>query len=115
MGDLIESIAGAVLVDSEFDTQLVWNAMKPLLEPLVTPKTIKYQPVRELQELCQKEFYTCCFDDSQEEGTSTVKVEVRVKGDSYIETCEASNKRTAKKLAAEKVLKSLKAAGLNNH
>lgn len=115
LGDLIESIAGAVLVDSEFDTQLVWNAMRPLLEPLVTPKTIKYQPVRELQELCQKEFYTCCFDDSQEEGTSTVKVEVRVKGDSYIETCDASNKRTAKKLAAEKVLKSLKAAGLNNH
>lgn len=117
LGDLIESIAGAVLVDSDFDTNLVWDAMKPLLEPLVTPKTIKYHPVRELHELCQKESYEYkhCFHHSLEEGTSTVKVEVTVKGDSYIETCDASNKRTAKKLAAEKVLKSLKAAGLHNH
>lgn len=115
LGDLIESIAGAVLVDSHFDTNLVWDAMKPLLEPLVTPETIKYQPLRELQELCQNEVYKHCFHHSLEEGTCTVKVEVTVKGDSYIETCVASNGRTAKKLAAEKVLKSLKAAGLHNH
>lgn len=115
LGDLIESIAGAVLVDSDFDTKLVWDAMKPLLEPLVTPENIKYQPVRELQELCQKESYKHRFKHSQEEGTWTVKVEVTVRDDSYIETCDASNKRTAKKLAAENVLKSLKAAGLHNH
>ena len=67
MGDLIESIAGAILVDSEFNTQLVWNAMKPLLEPIVSPQTIEYHPVRELHELCAKGRYTLCFHDVQKE------------------------------------------------
>eukprot|EP01018_Ginkgo_biloba_P029411 Gb_36405 [translate_table: standard] len=37
LGDLIESIAGAILVDSGFETELVWNATQPLLEPIVMP------------------------------------------------------------------------------
>ena len=67
LGDLIESIAGAILVDSEFNTQLVWNAMKPLLEPIVSPQIIEYHPVRELHELCAKGRYTLCFHDVQKE------------------------------------------------
>eukprot|EP01018_Ginkgo_biloba_P017577 Gb_32044 [translate_table: standard] len=113
LGDLIESIAGAILVDSGFETELVWNAIKPLLEPIVTPDTLCFHPVRALQELCQKKIYTLSFDVLQKEGTFTVEVKVGAGDVQYVETCEASNKKTGKKLAAEKVLRSLEA--LNSH
>ncbi|KAH9328952.1 hypothetical protein KI387_001060, partial [Taxus chinensis] len=108
LGDLIESIAGAILVDSGFRTNLVWDAMKPLLEPIVTPESICYHPIRELQELCQKKSYTWNFSTIPKEGIISVEVQVNVGDHIYTETCDGSNKRTAKKLAAEKVLKSLK-------
>ena len=57
LADLIESIAGAVLVDSGFDTQVVWNVLKPMLLPIATPETLVVHPVSELQELCTAKGY----------------------------------------------------------
>lgn len=57
LADLIESIAGAVLVDSGFDTQVVWDVLKPLLLPIATPETLVVHPISELQELCTAKGY----------------------------------------------------------
>ncbi|KAK1400758.1 endoribonuclease Dicer-like [Heracleum sosnowskyi] len=109
LGDVIESIAGAILVDSGYKKDIVFKSILPLLEPLVSPETLKLQPVRELHQLCQKENYvlkkpvvTC------ENGVSAVTVEVEANGIIYKESCTALNKAEAKKLASKAVLKLLK-------
>ncbi|KAI3711420.1 hypothetical protein L2E82_41495 [Cichorium intybus] len=57
LGDLIESLAGAILVDSGYDKERVFQSIRPLLEPLVTPETLKLHPVKESHDICQKNHY----------------------------------------------------------
>jgi endoribonuclease Dicer len=52
LGDLIESIAGALLIDTKFNLDGVWRIFKPLLSPIVTPEKLELPPLRELVELC---------------------------------------------------------------
>ncbi|KAL3633444.1 Dicer dimerization domain [Castilleja foliolosa] len=52
LGDLLESIAGAVLVDCKLNLDIVWKVFKPLLSPIVTPDKFELAPMRELNELC---------------------------------------------------------------
>ncbi|KAL3645874.1 Dicer dimerization domain [Castilleja foliolosa] len=52
LGDLVESIAGAVLIDSKLNLDIVWKVFKPLLSPIVTPDKFELPPMRELNELC---------------------------------------------------------------
>lgn len=53
LGDIVESFAGALLVDTGFDLDCVWKLMLNILDPIVTPETLRLQPVRELSEVCQ--------------------------------------------------------------
>lgn len=112
LGDVIESIAGAILVDSGFNKEIVWKSLRPLLEPLVTPETIKYQPVRELQELCAKKSYEKPKYEKPkyQDGIVSITAEVTADGLLYSETRSGPNKETVKKLAAKAVLESLKAS-----
>ncbi|XP_074323275.1 endoribonuclease Dicer homolog 2-like [Apium graveolens] len=108
-GDVIESLAGAILVDSGYKKNIVFKSILPLLEPLVSPETLKLQPVRELHQLCQKEKYVLKKPVvSCENGVAAVTVEVEASGVIYKESCTAYNKAEAKKLASKAVLKSLK-------
>ncbi|XP_010503060.1 PREDICTED: endoribonuclease Dicer homolog 3 isoform X2 [Camelina sativa] len=52
LGDLVESIAGALLIDTRLDLDQVWRVFEPLLSPLVTPDKLQLPPYRELHELC---------------------------------------------------------------
>ncbi|CAK7352744.1 unnamed protein product [Dovyalis caffra] len=52
LGDLVESIAGALLIDTKFNLDDVWRIFKPLLSPIVTPEKLELPPLRELVELC---------------------------------------------------------------
>lgn len=52
LGDLVESIAGAVLIDSKLNLDEVWKVFKPILSPIVTPDKLELPPSRELTELC---------------------------------------------------------------
>lgn len=79
------------------------------MEPLVTPETVRLQPARELNELCQKQH----FDLKKLIHTginvvATVTVEVEANGRVFKHTSTADDKKTAKKLACKEVLKSLK-------
>lgn len=78
LGDLVESIAGAIAVDTRFDLGKVWAVMKPLLEPIVTPETLDMHPVTELEEHCLREKYHLLCDDqnSKDNQTSTIRYEV---------------------------------------
>ncbi|KAG5549523.1 hypothetical protein RHGRI_014751 [Rhododendron griersonianum] len=109
LGDIIESLAGAILVDSGYNEYIVFQSIRPLLEPLITPETVRLHPVRELHELCQKEHYNMKKDVvSSDKGVASLTIEIEANGVSYKHTCTASDKKTAKKLASKAILKSLK-------
>ena len=57
LSDIMESLAGAILVDSGYNKEIVFQSIRPLLEPMITPETMKLNPVKELIELCQKYHY----------------------------------------------------------
>ncbi|KAK1273870.1 hypothetical protein QJS04_geneDACA021907 [Acorus gramineus] len=109
LADVIESLAGAILVDSGFNKDVVWKSIRPLLEPLVSPDTIKYQPVRELGDICAKNSFRKMFTMSHENGIASITAEVEAEGTIYRETKTGKNKKEATALAADAVLKSLKA------
>ncbi|RVW27130.1 Endoribonuclease Dicer-like 2 [Vitis vinifera] len=107
LGDVIESLAGAILVDSDYNKEVVFQSIRPLLEPLITPETVKLHPARELDELCQKEHYEIKRVVVSQNGKASVTIEVEANGAKHKHT-STSDKRTAIKLASKEVLKSLK-------
>ena len=115
--DVIESLAGAIFVDSGCNKEAVFKSIMPLLGPLETPETVKLHPVRELNELCQKHH----FDKkkpvkSGAKGLYSLTLEVQANGVIHKHTCTASDKETAKKIASKAVLKSLKeSVSLESH
>nr|AUH15438.1 dicer-like 2 protein [Dimocarpus longan] len=109
LGDVMESLAGAIFVDSGFSKEVVFQSIRPLLEPLITPETMKFHPVRELNEICQKEHFEMKKPlVSQINGRPSVTIEVEANGAVFNHTASASDKKTAKKVACKEVLKALK-------
>ena len=53
LGDLVESVTGAVLVDTCFDLDKSWAVVKPLLKQVVIPATLDLHPVTSHEELCE--------------------------------------------------------------
>ncbi|CAJ1794964.1 unnamed protein product [Sphenostylis stenocarpa] len=110
LGDIIESLAGAILVDSGYNKEVVWQSISPLLEPLVTPETLKLHPVRELNELCQKKSYNIIQEVvSRKDGVTNYSMEVEADGIIHqYEYIGHALKDTAKKTVYREILKSLK-------
>jgi len=77
LGDLVESIAGAILVDTGFNLERVWAVMKPLLSPLVTPQTLIMHPVVELFELCHLKGFWLDTKLTTDGNMTTATVEVK--------------------------------------
>nr|AJA90772.1 Dicer-like 3 [Ginkgo biloba] len=113
LGDLIESIAGAILVDSRFDLEQVWEIMKPILSPIVTPETLDLHPLREVCELCHLNGYSIIWNKSTQQGKLTVvTVEVKLEDCTiYGKGCKL-NKKTAKKEAAQQILTQMEERGI---
>ncbi|PIN21631.1 Ribonuclease [Handroanthus impetiginosus] len=110
LGDVIESLAGAIFVDSGYNKDIVFKSMRRLLEPLVTLETLKLHPVRELTELCQREHYILQTVFSSQNGIMYCTVEVKARGIVHKETQSVTNKnkKTAERLTCKAVLKRLK-------
>ncbi|KAK7412825.1 hypothetical protein VNO78_04480 [Psophocarpus tetragonolobus] len=109
LGDIIESLAGAILVDSGYNKEVVWQSIRPLLEPLVTPETLKLHPVRELNELCQKRSYVIKKVVSHKDGVTNYRMEVEADGITHqYEYLGPALKDTANKIVCKQILNSLK-------
>ncbi|KAJ4721647.1 Endoribonuclease Dicer-like [Melia azedarach] len=109
LGDVVESLAGAIFIDSECNKEIVFQSIRPLLEPLITPETMKFHPARELNELCQKKHFIMKKSVALRiNGKSSVTIEVEANGRLFKNTFLSSDKKTAKKVACKEVLKSLK-------
>ncbi|XP_024996243.1 endoribonuclease Dicer homolog 1 isoform X3 [Cynara cardunculus var. scolymus] len=105
LGDIIESIAGAIFLDSERDTAVVWKVFQPLLHPMVTPETLPMHPVRELQERCQQQAEGLEYKATRNGNLATV--EVFIDG-VQVGVAQNPQKKMAQKLAARNALAALK-------
>lgn len=107
LGDIIESLAGAILVDSGYNKERVFACIRPLLEPMITPETVKHHPAKELNELIQKHNYHMKKHVSIDKGVRLTTIEVEANGVKHKYTSTASDKNMAKKVASKYVLQSL--------
>lgn len=105
LGDIVESIAGAIFLDSGRDTAVVWQVFQPLLQPMVTPETLPMHPVRELQERCQQQAEGLEYKASRCGNLATV--EVYIDG-VQVGVAQNPQKKMAQKLAARNALEVLK-------
>nr|XP_043618423.1 endoribonuclease Dicer homolog 2-like [Erigeron canadensis] len=109
LGDVIESIAGAILVDSGYDKDRVFQSIRPLLEPLVTPETLRLHPVKELHDISQKYHFEMKKSAKRtDDGTISFTIEVEAQGTVFKDSCMAQDKKMAEKLASKSILKLMK-------
>jgi endoribonuclease Dicer len=110
LGDIVESLAGAVLLDSGFNCDTVWRVFKKLLAPLATAETVPIEPTRELRELCDEYKFEnrkpTKIKDDNNNVLSTVTVVVN--GKEISETAWGTNGNSATKHACVQLLKTLK-------
>lgn len=89
----------------------MFRSIRPLLEPLVTPQTLRLHPVRDLNQLCQKSHFELSTSvTADDNGVSSITIEVKANDSIFKHTSTATHRKLAEKLAAKEVLKSLKEA-----
>ncbi|KAM0863296.1 hypothetical protein ACQ4PT_044679 [Festuca glaucescens] len=111
LGDIIESIAGAILIDAKLDLDVVWGVFRPLLSPIATPANLELPPFRELLELCSKNGYfleTNFTDGEKIEATLLVQLKEKL----IVRQSCGKSKKDAKAHAASKLLEDIEKEGL---
>ncbi|ONM05636.1 dicer-like 102 [Zea mays] len=113
LGDIMESITGAIFIDVNFDVDLVWKIVEPLLSPMITPDKLALPPYRELLELCS---HLGCFIESKctSEGEELIiEMKVQLRDEQLIAQGHDRNGKTAKANAAARILVDMKKRGLS--
>uniref|UniRef100_A0A8C4XHL7 ribonuclease III n=1 Tax=Erpetoichthys calabaricus TaxID=27687 RepID=A0A8C4XHL7_ERPCA len=107
MGDIFESLAGAIYMDSGMSLETVWQVYFPMMRPLIEKfsANVPRSPVRELLEM---EPETAKFSPAERTYDGKVRVTVEVVGKGKFKGVGRSY-RIAKSAAARRALRSLKA------
>ncbi|KAL6477362.1 hypothetical protein MHYP_G00131970 [Metynnis hypsauchen] len=107
MGDIFESLAGAIYMDSNMSLETVWQVYYPMMRPLIEKfsANVPRSPVRELLEM---EPETAKFSPAERTYDGKVRVTVEVVGKGKFKGVGRSY-RIAKSAAARRALRSLKA------
>ncbi|CAA0825072.1 RNAse II-like 1 [Striga hermonthica] len=90
LADIVESLIGAIFVDSNSSTDTTWKVVKNLLEPIITPSDIPTHPVVKLRELCQRKGFTLEIRDFWKESG---EIEVVVDEEDVVGKAKYSAKR----------------------
>ncbi|XP_035677529.1 endoribonuclease Dicer-like [Branchiostoma floridae] len=108
LGDVFESVAGAIYLDSGMSLETVWRVYYRMMKPLIDKFSAKVprSPVRELLEM---EPETAKFSPSERTYDGKVRVTVTVIGKGQFKGV-GRNYRIAKSAAARKALRALKGA-----
>ncbi|MCD9642641.1 hypothetical protein HAX54_029529 [Datura stramonium] len=77
LADIVESLIGAIYIDSNFSMDSTWQVVEGLLQPLITPTNLETHPVTKFYEVCQKNGWSVELIDTWEE---TGEIEVFVDG-----------------------------------
>ncbi|CAD6212969.1 unnamed protein product [Miscanthus lutarioriparius] len=113
LGDIMESITGAIFIDVNFNVDLVWKIVEPLLSPMITPDKLALPPYRELLELCS---HLGCFIKSKctSKGEELIiEMTVQLRDELLIAQGHDRNRKSAKAKAAARILVDLKKRGLS--
>ncbi|CAI9755614.1 unnamed protein product [Fraxinus pennsylvanica] len=109
LGDLVESIAGAMLIDTNLDMNKVWKVFKPLLSPIVTPDNLELPPCRELIELCDSLGYFIKVNYTLKGNTMNAELKLQLKDVMLLGHGSGHDRKAAKGMAAVDLLKQLEA------
>lgn len=112
LGDIVESIAGAILIDTKLDLDVVWGAFEPLLSPIVTPENLELPPFRELLEWCDKNGYFVGINCRDQGDKIMATLDVQLKEMLLARQGCGKNRKDAKAHAASLLLKDLEVKGL---
>ncbi|XP_028800291.1 ribonuclease 3-like protein 3 [Neltuma alba] len=107
LADLVESIIGAIFIDSGSNIDLhemLLQVFRRLLEPLIDAETLKTHPVTKLYQICQKHNLKVQFKDSWEDLKA---VEVLVNNQWVGSGTCSSKKEIAYNRAAQDALKNI--------
>lgn len=105
LGDIFESLAGAVFLDNGLSLDGVWRVFFNLLKPEIDyfSKNVPKMPVRELRDKFANDVK---FSEAEFLPGRKIRVTVKVKGKKYAGV--GSNKQLAKIAASKSALKALK-------
>ncbi|XP_042485493.1 endoribonuclease Dicer homolog 3a [Macadamia integrifolia] len=114
LGDLLESIAGGILIDTKLNLDEVWRVFRLLLSPIVTPDKLELPPLRQLHELCDHLGYFIKEECVTKGDMFHAKLCLRLKDVPLTgEGCER-NRKAAKGLAALRLLRDLEKRGISH-
>ncbi|XP_020528007.1 endoribonuclease Dicer homolog 3a isoform X1 [Amborella trichopoda] len=111
LGDLLESIAGAILIDSGFNLETVWRLLEPILSPFVTPCNLPLPPVRELYELCDSKGFTRRVEYAEKDLSIVATVGIQLRDARLVRTGVERKKKLAMEQAARQLLADLEERG----
>lgn len=111
LGDLVESCMGALLLDTGFNLNRLWEIMLSLLDPVVNTSKMQFNPLRELRELCQSHNWDLQFSKLKKNGEFLVEAKVDDAEVSATACASNINGKTAERMAARQFLECLKAQG----
>ncbi|KAM7263172.1 hypothetical protein ACFE04_000855 [Oxalis oulophora] len=111
LGDVVESCMGAILLDTGFDLDHVWELMLSFLDPSKAFSSLQLNPIRDLHELCQSHGLELEFSASKVDRNFLVKAEVNGKNSSTTTSASDQSKKGATKMASHQMYDKLKARG----
>ncbi|KAJ6793943.1 endoribonuclease Dicer-like protein 3a [Iris pallida] len=113
LADIVESIAGAILIDTRLNLHKVWEVFEPLLAPIVSPDSLELPPLRELFELCSHLGYFLNTKCMMEGDIAHVELSVQLENLLLVRNARDKNKKAAKGQAAFLLLKDLEKEGFS--
>ncbi|KAA8546198.1 hypothetical protein F0562_003063 [Nyssa sinensis] len=113
LGDMVESIAGAILIDTKLNLNEVWRIFEPLLSPIVTPDKLELPPLRELIELCDSLGYFIKENCIKKGEMVHAELRLQLKDVLMVGEGFGQNRKAAKGQAALHLLKDLENRGIS--
>ncbi|XP_059458543.1 endoribonuclease Dicer homolog 3 [Corylus avellana] len=113
LGDIVESIAGAILIDTKLNLDEVWRIYEPLLSPIVTPDKLELPGPRKLNELCDSLGYFIKEKCIQKGDMVHVELKLQLKDDLLVGEGYERSRKAAKGEAACHLLKELENRGIS--
>lgn len=106
LSDIVESLIGAIYLDSNFNQEEVWRVFRNLADPFISLETLGKHPVSELLEFCQKTHRGLKI--VKDGWDKDLRVDVLVDGELVGSAIYAQKKEIAQNRAAKAALDKLK-------
>ncbi|CAK9179473.1 unnamed protein product [Ilex paraguariensis] len=108
LGDLVESCVGAILLDTGFNLNCVWEIMISFLDLSMSLSRLQINPIREIRELCQSYNWDLQFTSSKKDEMFLVEAKVTGKDISETSCATNTNKNAAIRMASQQICARLK-------